>query len=66
MTYQPPLIGSKQLLNFTATSIPGIGGYAAMIALGLGVLVLVLDRRRVAPPDAAPRSAGLKTPALVR
>ena len=66
MTYQPPLIGSKQLLNFTATSIPGFGGYAAMLALGLGVLVLVLDRRRAVPPDAAPRSAGLKTPALVR
>ena len=65
MTYQPPLIGSKQLLNFTATSSPGIGGYAAMIALGLGVLVLVLDRRRVVPPAAAPRSAGLQTPALV-
>jgi copper chaperone NosL len=26
MSYQPPLIGSKQLLNFTAHSYPDIGG----------------------------------------
>lgn len=65
MTYQPPLIGSKQLLNFTATSIPGIGGYAAMISLGLGVLVLVLDRRRLVPPDEGRKVAGLERPALV-
>ncbi|NNM94698.1 MAG: hypothetical protein HKL88_04445 [Bacteroidia bacterium] len=26
MTYQPPFLGTKQLLNFTATSYPGIGG----------------------------------------
>ena len=50
MSYQPPLIGSKQLLNFTATSLPAAGGIAAMISLGLGVLVLLTDRR--------PRMAG--------
>lgn len=65
MTYQPPLIGSKQLLNFTATSIPGAGGYAAMIALGLGVLALVIDRRGSVPTDAARKPVGMKTPALV-
>lgn len=65
MTYQPPLIGSKQLLNFTATSIPGFGGYAAMIALGLSVLALVIDRRGTVTPDAARKSVGIKTPALV-
>ena len=27
MTYQPPLIGSKQLLNFTASSWPAIGSF---------------------------------------
>ena len=26
MSYQPPVIGSKQLLNFHATSWPDIGG----------------------------------------
>jgi copper chaperone NosL len=27
MSYQPPLIGTKQLLNFTAFSGPDIGGW---------------------------------------
>lgn len=34
MTYQPPLIGSKEILNFTATSLPAVGGWIA-IAAGL-------------------------------
>jgi copper chaperone NosL len=37
MTYQPPLIGTKQLLNFTAFSGPDIGGWifvgAALLAM---------------------------------
>jgi copper chaperone NosL len=32
MTYQPPLFGYKQLLNFTAGSLPDTGG----ILVGLG------------------------------
>ncbi len=43
MTYQPPLIGSKQLLNFTATSIPDVGGIIAMVGVGLALLALVVD-----------------------
>ncbi len=38
MSYQPPLIGTKQLLNFTAFSGPDIGGwvfiFSALIAIG--------------------------------
>ena len=41
MSYQPPLIGSKQLLNFTATSWPASGGIAAGIAFALGVAAVV-------------------------
>jgi len=37
MTYQPPLIGYKQLLNFGAYSFPDIGGYV-FIAAGLVIL----------------------------
>ena len=48
MTYQPPLIGTKQLLNFSATSWPALGGWATVLALGIGVAVLVLERRRAA------------------
>ena len=47
MTYQPPLIGSKKLLNFTATSLPDIGGIIAMLGTGLAVLAVVLDARGV-------------------
>lgn len=40
MSYQPPLIGFKQLLNFGAYSIPDIGGWI-FIAVGLFTLVAV-------------------------
>ncbi len=46
MAYQPPLIGSKQLLNFTARSWPGVGGLLAVAALLLGMAALWLDGRR--------------------
>lgn len=39
MSYQPPLIGTKQLLNFTAFSGPDIGGWIFLVA---GVLVIGL------------------------
>jgi copper chaperone NosL len=37
MSYQPPLIGFKQLLNFGAYSIPDIGGW---IFVGVGIVLL--------------------------
>lgn len=37
MSYQPPLIGYKQLLNFSAYSMPSIGGW---IFVGVGALLL--------------------------
>ena len=37
MSYQPPLIGFKQLLNFGAYSMPDIGGW---IFVGTGILLL--------------------------
>lgn len=42
MNYQPPLIGSKQLLNFTANSYPDTGGIlvGASILLGMGAAIL--------------------------
>lgn len=41
MTYQPPLIGYKQLLNFGAYSIPDIGGWI-FISVGLLLLTAVI------------------------
>jgi len=51
MAYQPPLIGSKQLLNFTATSWPASGGLATILALMLVVAACLMEWRR-------PRQAG--------
>ena len=52
MAYQPPLIGSKQLLNFTAHSWPASGGILVGISLALGVVALFLAVRRRAVPAA--------------
>jgi copper chaperone NosL len=38
MSYQPPLIGAKQLLNFNAASLPGIGFYFVLISIIFVVL----------------------------
>ena len=55
MTYQPPLIGSKQLLNFTATSWPASGTFVLALAFVLGVCALVVTRptRRVTAGEPA-------------
>jgi copper chaperone NosL len=45
MSYQPPLLGSKQLLNFYATSWPASGGWIVIAALGVGVVLLLREVR---------------------
>lgn len=47
MSYQPPLIGSKQLLNFTATSLPATGGVLAIGAVLLAVGVSLVARNGI-------------------
>lgn len=54
MSFQPPLLGKKKILNFTVWSWPGVGGGAAM---GASVLAMVaaareLLRSRLDPPRA--------------
>ncbi len=51
MTYQPPLIGSKQLLNFHATSWPAAGGWVLIAAV---TLVAVLAIRAWRTPVVVP------------
>jgi copper chaperone NosL len=50
MSYQPPVIGYKNLLNFTAYSGPDIGGWiiiaASIVATFLLVYELLIDRNR--------------------
>jgi len=43
MSYQPPLLGSKQLLNFHATSWPGVGGWVAVLVLAAAVTLVVRE-----------------------
>lgn len=39
MSYQPPLIGTKQLLNMKTTSLPHIGFFAALFSMGTAAMV---------------------------
>ena len=45
MAYQPPLIGSKMLLNFNATSMPHIGSWILVLTVVLAALALYLDKK---------------------
>ncbi|MEK7402228.1 MAG: hypothetical protein AABZ80_07665, partial [Gemmatimonadota bacterium] len=44
MSYQPPLIGSKQLLNFRATSWPASGGIIAGVSFLMGLAAFLTWR----------------------
>jgi len=46
MSYQPPMFGTKQLLNFRTTAWPGPGGAAAMLAVALATLAALRELRR--------------------
>jgi copper chaperone NosL len=49
LTYQPPLFGSKQILNFVAHSYPAAGGWlliAAGVTIGSVLLYLLFGTRR--------------------
>ncbi len=52
MSYQPPLVGSKQLLNFHATSWPALGGWIAIVVL-VGLLILCVREWRKRPAVAS-------------
>jgi len=45
MAYQPPLIGSKMLLNFNATSMPHIGSWILVLTVVLAAVALYLDKK---------------------
>ena len=45
MAYQPPLIGSKMLLNFNAISMPHIGSWILVLAVVLAAVALYLDKK---------------------
>jgi copper chaperone NosL len=49
MSYQPPLIGTKQLLNFTAFSGPAVGGWIFLTAgvMAIGALIFEIYKSRM-------------------
>lgn len=45
MSYQPPLIGSKKLLNFTSTSLPAFGGIVVGLSVLIGIISVFIDSK---------------------
>jgi copper chaperone NosL len=46
MTYQPPIIGSKQLLNISAVSLPSVAAIIIFISIFLNIAALYIDSKR--------------------
>lgn len=46
MYYQPPLIGSKKLLNFNAHSWPALGGWTVFLSIGVGLVLSLLQWKK--------------------
>lgn len=46
MSYQPPLIGAKTILNFRAISLPKIGAYLMGTAMGLSLLAFFTEKKK--------------------
>ena len=45
-SYQPPLIGSKQILNFKAHSWPALGGWLAFLSLIIALFTAYVETKR--------------------
>ncbi len=45
MTYQPPLVGSKQLLNITAISLPAMSAYIIFASIIFTVIALFINSK---------------------
>lgn len=62
MSYQPPLIGRREILNFTAHSWPGAGGAIAILVGATAVLVSAGEWRRRGYAKHAPEPADARHP----
>ena len=45
MAYQPPLIGTKQILNFTAHSYPKLGAYLMFVGMAMTLAAYFVGRK---------------------
>ncbi len=48
MGFQPPLFGTKDILNFRAHSYPQLGAYALALGMGLGLVAYFMGKNGVA------------------
>ena len=62
MSYQPPLLGYKDLLNFRAGSFPDLGGYAIIISGFMAVIAVMLELLRKPKTEKAPVKIHVKKP----
>lgn len=46
MSYQPPLIGSKQLLNINAVSLPSISSFIILISVLIAIVAIIIDKKK--------------------
>lgn len=60
MSYQPPLIGTKQMLNITASSWPAIGGCIAALSFAAGCALTFVEARRTRPSSDVKRPVEAK------
>ncbi len=51
MAYQPPLIGSKMLLNFNTISMPNLSFYILVLVVALAALALFIDKKTKSKND---------------
>ncbi|MCP4457364.1 MAG: hypothetical protein GY816_04965 [Cytophagales bacterium] len=45
MSYQPPLIGSKMILNFKAISMPRLGAYLMFVGMSMTLAAFVIEKK---------------------
>ncbi|MBL7925121.1 MAG: nitrous oxide reductase accessory protein NosL [Bacteroidia bacterium] len=58
MSYQPPVVGYKNLLNFTAYSGPDKGGWVIISASLIAILILFFEFRNSRPKNQTKSGAG--------
>lgn len=54
MSYQPPILGHKRLLNFDAYSFPGVAGWIVILSIAFTFMILVFEWYKKRTPKIIP------------
>src|SRR5687768_4989024 len=65
LSYQPPLIGHKKLLNFDAYSYPDIGGWIVIVVVSVLFIVWFIERRRIRTKAFSSTATDKPIPAII-